>query len=344
MKYLALVLLLSPIVAMAEDTEQMIRDGIALHDQQKYGEAIELYERVLELEPDNVLAGYELAFAHQANGDLDNCIKVAESTFEQSRDAEADDYVLASLYGMLASCHSAGGATDIALGVFEEGLEQYPDNYDLHFNIAITFAKRQQFDESVEHLQRAAELDPSRSSPFYYLGSIYYETRLDPLAILAYTAFLHREFNSERTVTASRWTFETILRRKPEQEDDKQVLVLNTDLNDIADGLSALDLALSISAMTVFEGDEIKEPVADTLAEALASNLKLAAEIEVSLDEESFINAYLLGIARELYAAGVTDSFARYVASTAGAPGAQQWIDEHPAEMDQLVEYLNSGR
>jgi Flp pilus assembly protein TadD len=94
--------LLFPILAASADTEVMIREAISAHDQQDYGEAIRILSEVLELEPDNGEAAYELAFSHQANGDLKACSDIAGRALIVLQDVPEPNVPLQALYMMQA--------------------------------------------------------------------------------------------------------------------------------------------------------------------------------------------------------------------------------------------------
>lgn len=63
------LLLLFPVIASAqkqEEAEQKVNQGVQLHDQGKYKEALDLYEQALALDKNNLLALSEKAMTLDA--------------------------------------------------------------------------------------------------------------------------------------------------------------------------------------------------------------------------------------------------------------------------------------
>ncbi len=64
---------------MSEDRKDYYLKGLALFGEAKHGEAIEAYEKALELSPDWTEAMHALAMAHMHHGTLDEAIRIGEA-------------------------------------------------------------------------------------------------------------------------------------------------------------------------------------------------------------------------------------------------------------------------
>lgn len=323
-----------------QDIEALIRDGITLHNQQRYADAIALYERALKLDPDNAFAGYEMAFAYQVSGDLPACIDSASGALERSGASGAHDYYISNLYALLASCHSASGSSEQALQVFRDGLQRFPDNYDLHFNIAITLVNSGDLDSARQHFATAMKLNPAQPSPYYLLGEILRRQGHRPATLLAYIAFLQHEYNSERSYRAAAMILNSMY--APKTNDDPPIIAI-TDADDVTRGFTGLQMAYYSAKIKRTDDDKIAEPLAENLANALHLFLRMASVVEFDEGDGSFVAEHLLPNTIRVAEAGVAEPFAWFVVATARLPAGQEWMQAHSAEVDQLVDLLKAG-
>ena len=97
---------------------------------------------------------------------------------------------------------------------------------------------------------------------------------------------------------------------------------------------------LSLNAATKIEGDSIKEPVAESIAELLASFVSASHDLTGDVDQESFVAKYLLPDVAAIGEADIDEPFAWFVASTAGVEGADEWLDANPEQVDALVQHF----
>ena len=331
-----------PSIVLAEDTEQMIRDAVSFHDQQQYAKSVELLKRVLELEPRNDRAAYELAYTHQAAGDLESCVDVAGQALTRIRHEAGQSAIVPQLYVLLASCHSSAGDTERAIGVFRTALEDYPDDYGLNFNIAITLTNDGQHAEAIEYLKRAMDADPVHPSPYYIAGINYGQREQGAMAVLAFLVFLQREFNTDRCTAAAQAVFDIAFSRiETDPSSGKTTLYVDPQTDSDSQGTLTLTLGLSMAALAAAPDGRVEEPVEKSLAGLLQSFVKLAAEFQPEPDTDTLLASHLLPAVRRLEKEDVTEAFAYYVVRTAGVASADDWMDKHGSDVDALVGYFN---
>lgn len=318
----------------------MIRDGIALHDQSEFEQSIELFRQVLELYPENIVAGYELAFTYAATGRFGRCIAVAEDSLRNSAQFENDPRLVAALHLMRGSCHSELGELDQAIGVFDRALADYPDNYDLHFNKATALARRGENEAAVKHLFRAIELNPRRPSPYYNLGANFASQGKDVLTVLSYVSFLQLEFNTTRCVSASRAIFDRLFSRVQPGEDGALNVAVDIKADESFLGLTSLDMGMATAVAAHATSEGAKEPIAESLTATLTLFIDLSAELEYAGDPASPIAKYLLSNAKRISDNNLSSAFSWFTAFTAGAPDTDDWPQTHSADADALSEYF----
>jgi tetratricopeptide (TPR) repeat protein len=93
------------------DKEEFYDEAIDLYADQKYDEAITLYNRALELDPKFTDAVHGLAMCYQAKGDLDSAIEVTKQHIEQEPEDILAFTNLSMFYqkkGMIKEAEAAG--------------------------------------------------------------------------------------------------------------------------------------------------------------------------------------------------------------------------------------------
>ena len=321
------------------DAETLISEGISAYDTGDYAAAILAFEKALDIDPANYTAAYELALTHTAAGNLESCIDLARKYVRKVRNEPEYLQAHSQLSVLQASCHSQAGETSEALEVFRAALKQDPDHYALNFNIAITLAQDGQSDAALEHVIKAAVADPAHQSPYYVLGSLYYDKGMVVEGLLAYLVFLQREFNTQRAAMASQFAIELAF-SSVSQEDEALVISLAHLEGSDDDPLLPLEMYLSLNAASKIEGDSIKEPVHESIAELLASFVKASNDLTEDVDPDSFVASYLLPDVAAIGEAGIDEPFAWFVASAAGVGGAAEWLDANPEQVDALVQHF----
>jgi len=326
--------------ALTMETLQMIRDAVTHYDQGEFESAVTLLEQVLDLEPDNGLAAYELALTHQANRDLRSCITVAKRSLRRIKKDPDQAYHLPQLSMLQASCHSESGDTRRALKVFHTALKRTPDDYGLNFNIAITLLRNDEGEKAIQHLEAAIVAKPSHPSPYYILGIAYQAQNQSVLSVFANLTFLQHEFNTPRTNAAARAIIDVAYSGiAPDASGSGMTMIVDSLSSSGPPDITILSLALTTSAAASTQDGQVKEP-AESIAELLQGFISTVTEVDLKSDQDSFFVSYLL---RDIFAveeAGVTLPFSYFVASTAGVEGASGWLDQHPEETDELAAYF----
>lgn len=323
------------------DFEQMTRDAIALFDQGDYAGAIGLLQKVVNDDAKNGYAAYELAYAYQANGDLEACIKVAKTAIRKIRKDKAQAYLSPQLSMIQASCHSQSGESKKALKVFRDALKVDPGDYGLNFNIAITLARTGEIDEAIVHLETAVNADPLHPSPYYVIAGLFDQRSETVKALLSLMLFMQYEYNTERSATAARTIIDLAFSGVQTDGDSGAISIfLSPESAADDDELATLSVMLPILAAASAPGGEIEEPVAKTIAEMLGSFISLVEEPAQDSPDESFVASHLLPGVSSIDVAEVTSAYTYYVLSQAGVPGADKWLADHGDRTDALVAYL----
>lgn len=131
--------------------------GCLLLEQKKYGQAITVFERAIQLYPDFDQCMNNMSTAYRQVGDLDTCRKYFAKAVEI---AKAPEYLerfkddpkqakdnLCDYLGNLGSCFIAQGTPDKALTYFKEALEIDPNNANVYWNQGLAFLEKGDYEK-----------------------------------------------------------------------------------------------------------------------------------------------------------------------------------------------------
>lgn len=138
----------------AEKSSDLLAKGLQAHQEQKIDEAIKHYQKLLELEPTNKFAHYNLGIIDQAQGRPSE----AEARY---RSAIASDPAFTSALYNLALLRAAAGATGEAEVLYRRAIEANPQFAEAHLNLGFLLRDKGDKEEGDASLRKAVELNPS---------------------------------------------------------------------------------------------------------------------------------------------------------------------------------------
>lgn len=145
--------------AYAQDilgAQMLVREGVILHDEGKYEDALLKYDSALVIDPQNVGAMGERALTFmemEKYADAADACRDIVKKYPNSRDLEF-------VYTTYGNSLDALGKSSEALEVYDKGISLFPENSHLYFNKGITLALLERFEESQETLEQAVLLNP----------------------------------------------------------------------------------------------------------------------------------------------------------------------------------------
>ena len=157
------------------------RGNFALYGLGEPQKAIEIFRQALSLDPDFVLAHYDMAVAYREQGKLDQCIAEYEK-------------VLAIRPGFPSALSNLGGQyfrqgkTEKAVELFRKAIDVYPNFIQALSNLGASLNKLDRSDEATSHLEKALALNPEFAVSHYNLGNAFFAAKRFSKAREAYDA------------------------------------------------------------------------------------------------------------------------------------------------------------
>ncbi|WP_439185679.1 tetratricopeptide repeat protein [Carboxylicivirga taeanensis] len=172
MKQLLTVMLLACVsISMAQNADVMKSDAIMQESRMQYLAAAELYEKAANL--------------YEANGQMDafsffkagqNYVKVKNysKALSMLEKAQSNNYSEADLYAALGDAQAGAGQFDKAEQALLKGKELFPDQQaEFTKKLGYLYFNSGQYDQAVECLNAALQVEPNNYTYHYLLGSAY---------------------------------------------------------------------------------------------------------------------------------------------------------------------------
>lgn len=183
-------------ISYAQDANQLLQEGIAFHDAGKYDKALQKYEDALKLAPNSPVIYYEMSLTYFDKKDYKSAIKYSDKVIKSKSQSTVHAYVIkGSSLDMI-------GKTAKSIKLFESVIKEYPDNYLLHYNLALNYYKIGEFKKTEQSLMNAIGINPEHASSHLMLGYVEYDRGRKIPSMMAFNYFLLLEPTSKRAERA----------------------------------------------------------------------------------------------------------------------------------------------
>jgi tetratricopeptide (TPR) repeat protein len=171
------------------EQDPRLTEGVQLFQQGRFEEAMTLFQKVIEKDPDNVDAHYNLALSLLRSGKQDEAIFFLEKIKEMKPD-------MMEIYLALGECYFNKDENDKAVSYFEKALEIEPNNAEVYYNLGIIHYKNDRTDDAVKNFITSKGLDPDYAPTYYQLGLAYIKNGERDKAIQNLEMFLEKDPDS----------------------------------------------------------------------------------------------------------------------------------------------------
>ena len=233
--------------------KELISKGVEYHDKGMYREALNMYEKVLKLNPDNVTALSEMAFTYFAMGDYQKSLDYALKA------ARYKTNLLSHIYTEVGNAYDGLNKPYYALAYYREAIKVEPENYLGYYNAGITLERLGYRDKARECYKKALTLNPNHSSSTLMLGNCYYQNDCSIPALLLFYRFLILEPNTQRSEAVFE-AINDILKGMIEEKKDGSLAIKIKDSKKGCDGdFSSVYIAVAMTRILRFTKGKLKE-------------------------------------------------------------------------------------
>jgi uncharacterized protein len=180
----------NPVIYNAND---IIQQGIVLYENGKYDSAINKFRIINIGDSAYFRAQYELSLAYLAKEDYSKVVALSQNAIEQGSSEPLQ-------YNTWGTALDNMGKPDEAIKVYNQGIEKFKYNTNLHFNKAIVYEGMGDNKTAFETYQHILSFSPYHASTHLRIARLNKADGWLTQAIMAYTVFLIIEPSSNRSL------------------------------------------------------------------------------------------------------------------------------------------------
>ena len=332
MKNLFILLFLSiPFLHFGQtELETLMSEGVALHDAGEYDEAIAKYTEALKIDKKSSLVNYELGYTFFAKKEYKKALKPLDRVIKNK------DKYLKEAYVVKGSCLDLLGKPTEAIKVYENAIAEFPENYLLHYNLALTQFNNKDAQGAEENLIAALTLNSGHPTSNYLLGIININKDERVKALMAIHFFLLLEPNSNRSVDAINM-IKGLMREGVSRQDDKNVTI-NLNEFTLEKEFSAANTMLSLMAaanLTEENEEKSSQELFFENTESFISVLGKNEEGKTGIWYDLYVDFFA-----DLLDSGNTEAYCYYITQSNGAI-EKQWMEDNKEKMDKFFQWAN---
>ncbi|MBF0358841.1 MAG: tetratricopeptide repeat protein [Magnetococcales bacterium] len=144
---------------------EILQQGVSLHHSGRLDEAINCYQKILEIDPENTAALSNLGLALQTLG------KFEEAVINLKK-AISIDPGLAEAHFNIGNLLKRQGSLDEAVASYQKAISINPDKAEFHNNLGNILYNQDKLSEAVKSYQKAISIDPGFADAHNNLGNV----------------------------------------------------------------------------------------------------------------------------------------------------------------------------
>jgi len=193
-----------PLGVSGQDVDELIREGIRLHGEQRYDEAIGVYRKALEILPDSPVILSEIAMSSLYAGDNEKALIYSDQALRQLGGN------FSGVYLTKGSALRNMGRLSEAATVFKQGLTVSGSYFMLHYALGQVLYLQHRDEEAIPEWIAAIRLQPNHGSSHLLLGYTLLDQQKVTAAQLSLLYFLLLEPSTDRSREAFQALWHTL--------------------------------------------------------------------------------------------------------------------------------------
>jgi Tfp pilus assembly protein PilF len=316
-----------------DDAENLIDQGVKLHDKGEYAEAIKKYDEALKVDKDNLRAYAEKGYTYLAMKRYFSCIDACKKAIE----THPGEKELNMVYVNYGTCLDEQKKPEEAINIYDDGIKVFPDYYLLHFNKAITLAELKKYDEAILVLQKSIMLNPRHPGSHSALARILDMQGKHVPSLLAFCRFFVLEQEGDRAEANLALLKELLNGSGAVKKTGKNSITINVDAESLKDSTAdgkKIENSFATTDMILTMGSVIGREVKMTDIDKFAFKITTVCNSlkESKKDNYGFYWDYYVPYFVEMNEKGYVTTFA-YLANASKDKSAQKWIKNHKDEI-----------
>lgn len=313
--------------------ETHLQKGIKYHDAGNYDQAIESYNKALELQPNSALIFYEISLSYMSKGDYENTIKYADKVLKQNSKYMVQAYI------NKGSALDLLGKTKASIKLFNKAIKRTEGHYLLYYNLALNHYKINELDQAEENAINAIKSNSNHASSHLMLALINNQKGNTVQSLLAAHYFLFLEPDSKRSAQAYQ-VIENNFGGNVSKDKNKPNNI-NMTLSFDDDEFSAVALMISmLSASNLLEENEGK-----TEDELFVSNTESFFKVLGELKKDSYKSIWWTFYANFFYnvaKSGHIETYCKYITQGVNE-NSNKWLIVNEIKLNNFANWVQKN-
>lgn len=306
-------------------SSKLIKQGVSLHDQGKYMEAISCFQQALRANPSSISAMYEMSLSYLKMKDYDNAIVHSSRVINLEYEP-----ILLDAYVVKGTSLAAQNKMNEAIDLFKEAIKKCGDEYLLHYNLGLIYYNNKENELALTHLSKALEKESTHAESFLLYAYVLNDLGHWIESFYSYHFFLLLEPNTQRSVDVFKEIF-NLLELKMEKDDPRLTKIGSVDRNELYEKIQTYRPKYSdLSAKYKFFEDASNE---------IFSQMKAFAKTDSNKD---FIWTFFVPIYAEILESGHLSTYCRYI-SVSCFPESLTWWETNNEAVNSFIHWFEKG-
>ena len=315
----------------------LVQEGVRLYDEGQYDQAVAKYQQALAAEPTLAVALAELALTYNALGRHPEAVAACEQLLKRTPDPDVGP----TLYVTYGNSLDALKQFKQAEQAYRRGMQKYPDNYALYYNLGVAQAGQDQYPAAITSFEQAVSRNPSHASSHMSLAVMQLAVGARVPGVLALARFLVLEPTGPRA-TQRLPRLDQAMMQGVSQSDahniniDLSPAALSKGKGKKADDFGPEEMMLSMSGALTLDEKNKDKPKLEKFSDQFKSLCQVMGELSAK-SSGGFVRTYYVPYFVALEKKGFVPAFTYLAHST--QPEAQPWLAAHPTEVQAFQEW-----
>lgn len=317
-----------------------IEKGVVFNELGDLFAAMQEFNAVLKVAPDNTSALYEAAITLYAMDDYKGCAKLAK------RGARLPSPRAAGFELLLGNALDEAGETRDAITAYKRSIAIDDANYLAHFNLAVTLARHNDTEGARGSVQAGLRLHPEHASGHLLLARLYHYDGFRVPAILAYARFLLLEANTGRSAEAADALHALLDTGAEVARTESDVTLSLMQANpDMSEGdFQSMELALSLLQGLQSTTSSAATTEADRIADRFELLFGMLSEQQPAKGATGFAWEYYAPYFAAIETMDFTVSVTYFTLRAHAIPEVDTWLDDNHGKVDQFLAWSADWR
>ncbi len=322
------------LLAQENKVQELVAQGIELHDQGKYDEAVATYKAALNIDKNSTLANYELSYTSMVTENYEDGVKYSKKVIEQNAGNQHEAYII------LGSCLDMLGKPEKAIKIYEEGLKKYPNSNLLNYNLALTSYNQKDYDVAEKAAINAILAKPTHGSSHIVLAAIEKAKGQRVKSLLSTYYFLMLEPNSNRSgINYS--SLRNQLAQGVEKKDEKNIDV-NVSLNSSNNNeFGPAEMMVSLLAASQLTEENKNKNDMQLFAETTNNFFSVLGELKKK--NKGFWWDFYVTKFYDLVQTKNDKAFSYYISQSGDSDTVNKWITDNSSKVQEFIDWMNKN-